>query len=462
MSAERAGSTRGNPIGGLARSIPPMTDKPLPPGRTGAPLVGETLAFLADGFGFIEDRVRRYGPIFRTRVLMRDTAVIVGADATEKFIDARHVQRSGAMPPNIEALFGGKSLPVLDGEEHRARKTFVMAAFTRDALASYVPGMQSIAASYLARWSTQGEMRWLDELKRLALETICRTILGLEPGATMDEVRGLYDTIGAGFAALPIPLPGTAFTRAKKALDRVLAIYADNVEKHRASPRDDGLSRILAARLPDGRAMTTDEAKTELHHVVVAGLIIWGWMVTAIVELDAYPEVKKRLVEEIREKASGPLTLDVIEGMPYLDKVADEIRRTSPVVPVFFGKAREDFEFAGHRIPKDWMVIWGIRSSHMRADIHPNPERFDPERFSPERAEHKKHPCAFAPNGAGDAMGHKCAGYEFAPAFLKVFLIEMLRAYEYTVSPGQDLSRDWSKIPPEPKHGLRAKVRKTA
>jgi cytochrome P450 len=438
-----------------------MTDKPLPPGRTGAPLIGETLAFLENGFGFIEERVKRYGPIFRTRVLMRDTAFIVGADATAKFVDGRHVQRAGAMPPNIEALFGGKSLPILDGEEHLARKTFVMAAFTRDALASYVPRMEEITASYFARWAGAGEMRWLDELKRLALETICRTIMGLPAGDTMEEVRQLYDVIGRGFAALPIPLPGTAFTRAKKALSRVLAIFADNVEKHQAEPRDDGLSRILAARLPNGRAMTVDEAKTELHHIVVAGIIIWGWMVTAIQELDAHPEVKKRLVEEVRAKANGPLTLELLEGMPYLEKVANEIRRTSPVVPVFFGKAREDFEFAGHRIPKDWMVIWGIRASHMRPDIHPEPERFDPERFAPERAEHKKHACAFAPNGAGDAAtGHKCAGYEFAPVFLEVFLIEMLRAYDYTIAPGQDLSRDWTKIPPEPKDGLRATVRK--
>jgi hypothetical protein len=32
------------------------------------------------------------------------------------------------------------------------------------------------------RWTAQGEMRWLDELKRLAIEVICTTVIGMQPG----------------------------------------------------------------------------------------------------------------------------------------------------------------------------------------------------------------------------------------------------------------------------------------
>jgi cytochrome P450 len=112
------------------------SSRPLPPGRNGAPILGETLAFLADGFGFIEQRTKTLGPVFRTNLLMRKTAVIVGADAAETFIDSRCVQRSGGLPPNVRTLFGGESLPTLDGDQHRARKTLVMAAFTHEAVAA--------------------------------------------------------------------------------------------------------------------------------------------------------------------------------------------------------------------------------------------------------------------------------------------------------------------------------------
>ena len=67
--------------------------------------------------------------------------MITGPDASTVFIDAARVQRSGAMPAHIETLFAGRSLPLLDGDEHRERKRFVMAGFTREAiLRSYMRG----------------------------------------------------------------------------------------------------------------------------------------------------------------------------------------------------------------------------------------------------------------------------------------------------------------------------------
>jgi len=140
--------------------------------------------------------------------------------------------------------------------------------------------------------------------------------------------------------------------------------------------------------------------------------------------------------------------------------ISMEIRRLSPVVHVFFGKARETFTFGGFTVPKGWMVLWGHRSSHLRPEIYANPDIFDPLRFAPPRAEHLKHEHAFVPNGAGPPTGHKCAGYEFAPLMLQVFLVELYRGYDVTIAKPQDLGYDWKRIPPEPKEGLRASLRR--
>ncbi|HVZ86882.1 MAG TPA: cytochrome P450 [Polyangia bacterium] len=433
----------------------------LPPGRTGLPFLGEVTEFLKDGFAFVESRTQRLGPVFKTKILGRPTAVIVGPDAAGRFIDESQIQREGGMLPHIQALFGGRALPVLDGDEHRERKAFVMAAFTREALAGYLPGMQRQVAAALESWAGAGELRWLDGFRRLALEVICTTILGLPPGPTLEAIARDYEIVGGGFSALPIGLPGTAYTRAKQALDRILAVFQKNVEDHRANPGTDGVDRILGARSArDGRTITVDEAKVELHHIVVAGLIVWAWFVDAVVELDRHPEVRERLRAEVAALPAGPLTPDAFRAAPYLTQVSNEIRRLSPVVHVFFGKARTTFEFAGHTIPEGWMVLWGIRSSHLRPEIYPEPDKFEPERFGPARREQDRAPHAFVPNGAGDAhQGHKCAGYEFAPLLLQVFLIELLRGgYRWSFAPGQDLSRDMSKIPPPPRDGLRATI----
>jgi retinoid hydroxylase len=205
-------------------SAPPT----LPPGKTGLPYLGEVTDFLKDGFGFVEGRTERLGPIFKTKILGRPTAVIVGPDAAGQFIDESKIQRQGGMLPHIQALFGGRALPVLDGEEHRERKAFVMSAFTREALGGYLPEMQRLVVAAFAGWATGDELHWLAGFKRLALEVISTTILGLPAGPTLDAVAKDYELVGGGFSSLPIPLPGTGYDRARRALDRILAVFAKN------------------------------------------------------------------------------------------------------------------------------------------------------------------------------------------------------------------------------------------
>jgi cytochrome P450 len=438
----------------------PSPNKSLPPGSAGLPLLGETLTFLKDGFGFVEERARRYGPVFRTRILGRNAAVIVGPTASGEFINSDHVQREGAMLPHIQTLFGGRCLPVLDGPEHRERKQFVMAAFTEEALASYLPIMSQTVRRYCERWASGKELRWLDEFKRLSLEVICETILGMSPGPVMDRINEDYERVGAGFSHLPIPLPGTAYTRAKKALGRILAVFETSARDHIASPRADGLSRILAQKsTTSGQTITVDEVKVELHHVIVAGLIVWAWFISAVLELERNPAQRDRLRDEVRRLApDGQWSLERLGQMKELQRFTMEVRRLSPVVHVFFGKARQAFDFNGYTIPAGWMVLWGHRSSHLREETYATPERFDPSRFSPPRSEHLKHPHGFVPNGAGSPAGHKCAGYEFAPVLLQVFVAELVSKYRWEWVQPQDLSYDWSKIPPAPKDGLKVRL----
>lgn len=86
---------------------------------------------------------------------------------------------------------------------------------------------------------------------------ICDTVMGMPPGPKLDELRADYGIVLAGFASLPIPLPGTAYTKAKRALNRILAVFDENIRQHQQQPRDDGLSRILATKSPtSGRTMT--------------------------------------------------------------------------------------------------------------------------------------------------------------------------------------------------------------
>jgi cytochrome P450 len=442
---------------------------PLPPGSTGLPLLGETLPFLKDGFGFVASRTARHGPIWQTRILGRRTAVLAGPDASGRFIDSE-VQRAGAMPPHVQELFGGSSLPLLDGDPHLSRKTFILQAFTRDALAAYLPVIERMVGEALERWAGQEEIVWIPELKRLSIEVICAAVMGIQPGAETEALRADYQEVLRAFSHLPVPLPGTAYSRGRAALARILVRFEAAIAEHRREPRDDGLSRILAATDGAGRQIGVEECKVELHHLIIAGLIVFGELAAIVQQLTRHPDVRARLQAELaglperRENAGAGagsgLTHEALAGAPYLLQVVMEVKRLCPILPVVFGKARQSFEFKGRTVPAGWMVLWGLRASHVTAEIYPDPERFDPERFAPARGEHLRHPYAFVPQGAGPAHGHRCPGTDLATTLMQVFTILLLRGYTWELPPGQDLDYDWSLIPPEPKDGLRARVRR--
>jgi cytochrome P450 len=156
--------------------------KPLPPGDRYLPVVGETFSFLADSFGFIERRMARHGPVFRTSLLGRTTVVLAGPAVSHVFIDEDLCTRDDAMPDNVRELLGGRNVAVLDGTEHRTRKGHVLSAFLPEALPSYVPVMERLVEAALADWSARGGVRASDELQRLAIAVIAHNLLSLEAG----------------------------------------------------------------------------------------------------------------------------------------------------------------------------------------------------------------------------------------------------------------------------------------
>ncbi len=441
-------------------SAPPAASSlPLPPGSSGLPLVGETLAFLGNGFAFVDDRVRRHGPVFRTRILGRDAVVLTGTEGSDAFVDPDKVMREGSMPPHVERLFGGRSLPLLDGAAHRERKRQIFAGFDRAALASYVAALDALVVATLDRWGGAGEIRLVDESKRLAFEGICRNVLDLPPGGATDALRADYAQLLAGFTALPVPLPGSPFAKALAARERIFAALDGEIRRHRVAPSSDALARILSADV-DGRKIDDDAARLELHHVVIAGFIIYAHLFGSVLRLVQEPDRTEALRGEVAAAlGDGALGPEALAKMPALHRFAMEVKRLAPILPAVFGRARRDFAVGGHRVPAGTTILWGwwanLRDPHVFADA----ERFDPERFAPPRSEQDRHPNAFVPHGAGEATGHRCPGADYATLFLELFLVRLLERWGWEAPP-QDLSWNWKGAPPEPRDGLRLRLRR--
>jgi cytochrome P450 len=116
-----------------------------------------------------------------------------------------------------------------------------------------------------------------------------------------------------------------------------------------------------------------------------------------------------------------------------------------------FGRAKAPIALQGCTIPQGWLVMMAVYESNLDA-IFSEPARFDPDRFSPERDEKKRAHDAFMPQGAGQLIQHKCAGFDFATVMMQLFTAQLLRGSDWELAP-QDLSMRWV-VPPEYKSGL--------
>jgi cytochrome P450 len=437
----------------------PPGKRTLPPGSTGLPGLGETLSFLKDPYGFVRNRAKTHGAVFKTSLFGKKTAVVIGGEAAARFIEPALVERLGSQPGPVFRLFAGPSVPHLDGTVHAERKKILLCAFTRDALTSYLPRTQALVERSFARWADRQEVRLVDETKRLALEAVAQDIVGIAGADDLARLDAWYMDIGAAFTGLPVPIPGTKYSRGLRALDEVLVFFRDVVRAHRAKPTGDGLSRILAFRAPGGVAIGDDDAARELHHFIIAGRVVYAHLLTVVMALAKHSDVRERLRSEIeRTLPDGSLSVENLYAMKYLTEVLMEVKRTSPVVPGMFGRAKADITVGGYTIPRGWTIMFGLRESLVDASAFLHPERFEPERFSEPRNEHKRHEHALVPHGPGrPETSHHCAGTDYASQLAKIFMVTLVRGYKVEL-PEQRLDYEWSQLTPDPKDGLRARI----
>jgi retinoid hydroxylase len=430
--------------------------QPLPPGSNGLPLVGETLAFVSNPFAFVSERRARFGDVFRTSLLGKPTVFLAGPKRTETWLDESKVQREGAMPGNLLQLFGGDAdiVPLLDGAAHARRKQSLLAAFAPEAIAGYLPGLQARMEAQLATWLANGQGPVTADLKTLAIESLAGAILGLERGDELTRLLADNAILAKAFVALPIGLPGTAYSKGLQARDRILALLGQVAQRHIDAPpaKPDGLARILAAAKAAGAPLDAATAAREMHHFLIAGMIVYAELAATLRSLHDHPAVAGRLRAEVMANAaSGAVGPAQLRAMPYLMQVVDEVKRTCPNVPMSFGRARAAIDVGGYTIPQGWLVMMAVHESNVDP-VFTAPEKFDPERFSPERDEKKRAPDAFMPQGAGPLAFHKCAGFDFATVMMQLFAVLALRNTRWTL-PAQDMSMQWV-VPPEHKSGL--------
>ncbi len=423
------------------------TATPAVPGPKGIWPVGQMYAFSRDPLTLLKGLAREYGDVARFKAGPQSVYLLSHPDYVRDVLVTNNARfKKGRALQRAKRLLG-EGLLTSEGEFHRRQRRLAQPAFHKQRVAAYGRVMVEYAEGVSARWRDRQELDISEEMMRLTLAVVGKTLFDAEVesdadevGAALTEVMNLFGYLMLPFSELleklPLP-PRRRFLRARARLDAV--IYRI-IEERRREGRDRGdlLSTLLDAvdEEGDGTGMTNEQLRDEVMTIFLAGhettanLLTWAWYLLA-----QNPEAEARLHAELEEVLAGgraPAPEDV-PALQYTEMVVAETMRLYPPAWALGRLALEDYEVGGYLIPRGSLVLVSQYVVQRDARFWPDPERFDPERWTPE-ARSARPQFAYFPFGGGP---RRCVGEGFAWSEAVLILATLARRWRARIIPGR-------------------------
>src|SRR5579864_1729366 len=185
------------------------------PGDEGWPVIGRTLAVLADPKGEVERMAAKYGYVYRTRVLGETSLTALGPEANELVLfDQNRLFSSTHGWGTILGRLFPRGLMLLDFDEHRLHRRALSVAFKSGPMQSYLAQLNAGIAKGLAQWPRGGQFKFYPAIKQLTLDLAATSFLGDELGPELETVkRAFIAMVAASIAVIRVPAPGTRMGR---------------------------------------------------------------------------------------------------------------------------------------------------------------------------------------------------------------------------------------------------------
>lgn len=396
-----------------------------PPGP-GSPWPFQLLDYVYRPTRFLEASQRRFGPVFRIRLGRLGSLIIVhDPDHVAQVLRADSTILSAALSNDIaRPIVGDRSVFLLDGEEHLARRKVLLRAFQSDAVRQHRDLIERVVCDRVERYRPGQRLVLHAEFNAMALEIIFRVVFGVSDSAelgTLDAAfRDLFRPMPAILSFLPslqADFPGSPFSFWLKKRRRVETHLKSLIQARRMSHdrRGDVLSSLMHESNEAGPALGPDELVDELITAVVAGHETVATALAWAFELILHDgRVLERLTNEVLETAPSE-----IQSAPYLDACVSEVLRMRPVFPLVARGVRVPFQIGGYEIAPGEIVAPCLWLAHHDPRSYANPGTFSPERF----LERRRDPYMFLPFGGGI---RRCAGMAFAELEMKIVISTLL------------------------------------
>jgi cytochrome P450 len=435
--------------------------------------------FEQDRFGFLARVAREVDEIGRVRLLTRDMAIVNSPASLHELLveKAKSFEKSPIIRIGLDPL-AGEGLFTSEGPLWRRQRRLMAPMFQHAKIDEFAPEMVDCARHACAAWRDGEQLDISAETTRITMAVAGRTLFGIDTFGEADALaQALTVTLqwaDHAVRALPIALqvelrlallgltqvperlqdvlkrftrrleaPIMWPTKRNREVQQAVALLDERVQRmidaRRAAtePSQDLLTHLLRARdEDDGGVMTDKQVRDEIltlflagHETTATGL---AWSIYRLVrDREAYARARAA-VDALEGRTP---TLADIPRLEFLTRVFKEALRLYPPVFLFARITIADVTIAGHALPAHTIVLVSPWSVHHRADLWPDPKRFDPERFTSD-AEAARPRDAWIAFSDGPRV---CIGAHFALIEAPLALATLLQRADFELTSDQEI-----------------------
>ncbi|CAD6580030.1 MAG: RNA polymerase C-22 sterol desaturase [Cyphobasidiales sp. Tagirdzhanova-0007] len=361
----------------------------------------------------------------------------------------------------------------LGGREHAEYRKGLNVLFTRRALSIYLKVQEGIYKRYFENWlknTENGYKPHMSECRNLNMETSLRVFCGNYLSAEACQIMSDQYSLITGALQLvnfPLALPGTKVYKAiqaRKVAMKYFMFCSAESKKHMAGGAepvcllDEWVREMIAFDaynqakangdvLPSKSTVTREYSDYEIAMVLLSFLFasqdaMTSGLIFAFQHIADYPAVFAKIRAEQLEVRQGdvdaPLTLELMDQMPYLRAFIKETLRLKPPVLMVPYMAKKAFPISeNYTCPKGSIVIPSFWNSLHDPSVYTDPDELIPERWlAGGQAEHSN-PQNYLVFGSGP---HKCVAYDYAVMHLGAVIgtAKSKRAIIPTIYPQDD------------------------
>ncbi|WP_100448505.1 cytochrome P450 [Glycomyces xiaoerkulensis] len=394
------------------------------------PVVGHAVELTRDPLGLFMRGHGEHGSMFRIRLPLKDTVVLLGTDHNKlAFDETDHKLTIRTAYPFFLRMFSPDFYFFAPYDDYKQQRGVVLPRFQGRQLDTYVEVMEAEAESFMERLGEAGEISVPDDFGPLIMRVAARSFLGERFAETTTDWFGEFQRFseGADFVT-PGWLPAPHLLRSRAAGRRIRERLQRIVDQRRARPGDgeDFLDHFVEAEYEDGTPVPDDIL---LHliimlvwagHETTTGQISWG-----MIDLLRHPEELDRAREEIAG-APEAMTAKDVRRLEHLGRCLHESERLHPVAPMMVRSTVEPMEVDGREIPAGSMVMLSPAATHRLPEEFPEPNAYRPDRYVEDPGQLRRL------IGFGGGL-HRCLGMRFAYLEMTVVLARLFQHYDFTL-----------------------------